>query len=194
MTQAEETDGQLVGRIRGGDPDAFELLIERYRSRIYRLAMRFTRNTSDAEEVLQEVSLTVFRKLDKFEGKSSFSTWIYRVAVNTSLMKLRDRKPVEMVSLEELHEDLPYDDSGPGLAPDDHLITEESLARIESAMEGLPYEYKTTLILRDIEGFSTEETAEIMDLTVAAVKSRLHRARNFLKRRLLELYKETVEK
>ena len=191
MTAVEETDEQIIGRVRGGQGDAFELLVQRYRQRVYRLAVRFTRNREEAEEISQEVFFAVYRKLGQFEGKSSFSTWLYRVAVNASLMRLRSRDQPETVPIEELAQDLPCDEEESFKPPDYRLSSEESLAEIEKAMDDMSTDFKTVLILRDIEDFSNEEVAEIMGLTVAAVKSRLHRARAFLRRRLQDLYQDT---
>lgn len=188
----EPTDKVLVEEVREGRERALEELIERYRSRVYRLAYRFTSEKEDAEEVVQEVFMTLYRKLDQFEGKSSFSTWLYRVTVNTSLMKLRGQGQTELVSIDELSEDhFQYEEDGPN--PDETIMTEEALSRIERAVGRLPDEFKTVVILRDIEGFSNEETAQILSISTAAVKSRLHRGRAYLRKKLKDLYKETVE-
>jgi len=187
----QETDEQLISLAREGDTEAFESLMRRYRARVFRLAMRFTRDKDDSEEVLQEVFLTVYQKLGQFEGKSSFSTWLYRVAVNTALMRIRVRDKAEIVPIDEVHDDLILEGAEAAKAPEDRLITEEALAEIERAMISMPLDFKTVIILRDIESFTNEETAEIMGLTVAAVKSRLHRARAYLRKRLEDLYNST---
>ncbi len=193
MNEPAELDDELIGRVLSGDDEAFQSLMERYRTRVHRLAMRFTRDKEDAEEVLQEVFLTVYQKLGQFQGKSSFSTWLYRVAVNSALMRLRKNDNAEIVSIEDLHEELPLDETETGPGPFDRLTTEESMVVIEKAMDGMPADFKTVLILRDVENFSTDETAEIMNLSPPAVKSRLHRARLFLREKLQDLYKETVQ-
>ncbi|MFO8056393.1 MAG: sigma-70 family RNA polymerase sigma factor [bacterium] len=188
----DRTDEVLVEEVREGRERALEELIERYRSRVYRLAYRFTSEKEDAEEVVQEVFMTLYRKLDRFEGKSSFSTWLYRVTVNASLMKLRGQGQAELVSIDELSEDhFQHDEEGPN--PDETIMTEEALSRIERAVGRLPDEFKTVVILRDIEGFSNEETAQILDISTAAVKSRVHRGRAYLRKRLKDLYEETVK-
>jgi RNA polymerase sigma-70 factor (ECF subfamily) len=187
----QQTDEKLISLAREGDTEAFESLMRRYRERVFRLAMRFTRNKDDSEEVLQEVFLTVFQKLGQFEGKSSFSTWLYRVAVNTALMRIRVRDKAEVVPIDDVPDKLVQEDAKTAEAPEDRLITEEALAEIERAMISMPLDFKTVIILRDIESFTNEETAEIMGLTVAAVKSRLHRARAYLRQRLEDLYKST---
>lgn len=190
----QETDDQIICRLRDGQEEAFELLVQRYRARVQRLALRFTRNREEAEEVSQEVFLTIYRKLDQFEGKSSFSTWLYRVAVNASLMRLRSQETTETVPIDDLVGDLVGDEEEAVKPPDSRLHSEEALAQIERAMEHMPEEFKTILILRDIEDFSNEEAAEIMDLSVAAVKSRLHRARGYLRKKLEDVYRESTAK
>jgi len=193
MSAPKTADQHLVARFLQGEKEAFDTLVERYRSKVTRLAMRFTRDPDEAEEIQQEVFLAVYQKLGQFKGNSAFSTWLYRVTVNASLMRLRARPNRELIPLDSFGEEpvLKDEDDQPGVY--DHIITEQSLARIENAITPLPDEFKTVIILRDIEGFSNEEAAEIMDLSVAAVKSRLHRARSCLRERLKELYQETVE-
>ncbi len=192
MTFPGENDNELVQRVRSGDEEAFERLIKRHQTKVQRLLLRITGRSEDAEDILQDVFIAVYEKLDQFEGKAAFSTWLYRIAVNAALMRMRSRSrreevPLESIPLErDIHEgeqDRAYD----------HLVTEQSLERIEKALGPLPYDFKTVFILRDIEGFSNSETAEIMDLSVPAVKSRLHRARTFLRQKLTDLYKETME-
>ena len=194
MIDAQEADDQLIRRVREGQDEAFEVLVQRYRTRVHRLAVRFMRNREEAEEVSQEVFLTVYRKLAQFEGKSSFSTWLYRVAVNASLMRLRSQDHAETVPIDDLAGELSGDEEEAVKPPDYRLNSEESLVQIERAMDNLPEEFKTILILRDIEDFSNEETAEIMDLSVAAVKSRLHRARSYLRKRLEDVYRDSKGK
>ena len=193
MTGLEDSDDALIGRVRAGDNQAFESLLLRYKSRVKGLALRFMKDLGEAEEVSQEVFLTVYQKINQYEGKSLFSTWLFRVAVNTALMRLRAKAGAAVVPLEDVSEDLTCADEEGLVKPDDNLFTEESLLKIEKATEHLSDEYKTIFILRDIEGFSTEETAEIMNLSPEAVKSRLHRARAFLRKRLTDLYQETVK-
>lgn len=190
---AEASDDLLIRRAREGDAQAFESLIERYRSRVLGLSLRFTRNQDDAQEVLQEVFFTVYQKLSQFEGKSAFATWLYRVTVNTALMRLRGRNKAETVPISDLEDDRMGEEDDRTDPPCVRLVTEESLAQIERAMIQMPVDFKTVLILRDIEEFSNEETAEIMDLSVAAVKSRLHRARAYMRKRLSTLYQETTQ-
>lgn len=166
--------------------------MKRYRPRAYGLALRFTRDQDEAEEVVQEVFFNIFRKLDQFRGNSSFATWLYRVVVNTSLMKIRQRSKIDSVPLCDLIEGQLQEEDETSVMPDERLVTEEALAEIEKAIAKLPEDFMTVLVLRDVENFSNEETAEIMDLSVAAVKSRLHRARSFLRQHLEDLYLQTM--
>jgi len=192
------SDSELVERFKKGEKQVLDELLKRYYSRVYRLAYGILRNPQDAEEVIQEVFLRVFQKLDEFKGESSFSSWLYRVAVNTTYMKLRDKKGASMISLNEIgkliDEQMVKSGSSQWIArPDDELLTEEALKIISDAIEQLPDDFKTVLILRDVEGLSTEEVGKILGLTVPAVKSRLHRARLFLRKKLEDFYKQLFE-
>jgi len=188
----QATDEQLISSALAGEEAAFGALMKRYRPRAYGLALRFTRDQDEAEEVVQEVFFNIFRKLDQFRGNSSFATWLYRVVVNTSLMKIRQRSKIDSVPLCDLIEGQLQEEDETSVMPDERLVTEEALAEIEKAIAKLPEDFMTVLVLRDVENFSNEETAEIMDLSVAAVKSRLHRARSFLRQHLEDLYLQTM--
>jgi RNA polymerase sigma-70 factor (ECF subfamily) len=192
-----DPDGSLLQSVLAGDRKAFELLVGRYQSKVYRLAMGLTHNSQDAEEIIQEVFFKVYRNLAEFEGKSAFSSWLYRIALNTSYMKLRERRGGNLVSLDDvinqLEEQTLDHESDWSSRPDDQLHTSEAMAIIEKAVEKLPEEFKSVLILRDIEGFTNEEAGEILELSVPAVKSRLHRARLLLRQRLNEFYRQVFE-
>lgn len=186
----EIQDEELVRRIRAGDTAQFELLAKRYASKIYGLAMRLTRNASDAEDAVQEAFLLVYTKLDSFRGESAFGTWLYKVALNSIYMKLRQRKHA---AEEDIDPYLPkFDERGMmqgmvrkfGGDPESEAIREQSTAAVREAIEKLPAEYRVVLVARDIDELSGEETAEALGLTVGAVKSRLHRARLFLRQHL----------
>ena len=186
----EVQDEELVRRIRRGDGSQFEVLAERYASKIYGLAMRLTRNPWDAKDLVQEIFLLVYAKLDGFRGESAFGTWLYKVALNSIYMKLRQRKHAAEESIEDY---LPkFDERGTMLGtvrtfredPESEAIRQQSTAAVREALSRLPLEYRIVLVARDIDDLSSEETAEALGLTVAAVKSRLHRARLFLRRQL----------
>lgn len=188
-------DQILVQKAQAGDFRAFQDLVNRYEGKVYRLAMRMLRNQQDAEDALQETFLQVYRGLKNFEGRSSFSTWLFRLATNVCLMKIRHRgtEPSQLLPLEEY---LPQHEEGqhpliqdwPDL-PDEILLNKESREKMMEALEKLPPEYRAVFVLRDLEGLSNAQTAEAMGISVPAVKSRLHRARLAL-RGLLSAYFE----
>ena len=177
------SDQALIDKVNGGDYQAFESLVTRYESKVYRLAVRMLRNPQDAEDALQETFIQVFRGLPGFEGRSQFSTWLFRLATNVCLMRIRHREtePSKLLPLEDY---LPKLEEGetPHITdwadrPEDVLLSKESREKMMEALDKLPPEYRAVFILRDIEGFSNVETGESLGISVAAVKSRLHRAR-----------------
>ncbi len=184
----------LVERLRVGDAAALEALMERYASRVYRLAHGILRNAADAEEVVQDVFLTLFQKIHTFEGRSALASWIYRVTTNAALIKRRGRKADREVSIDaRLPTFLPDGHRvGEGAllradwsqTPEADLLSQETRAILERAIDELPVLYRTVLVLRDVEGLSSEEVAEIVGDSVSAVKSRLHRARMALREEL----------
>ena len=192
------SDQSLIEKVRGGDYQAFESLVTRYESKVYRLAIRMLRNPQDAEDALQETFLQVHRGLPGFEGRSAFSTWLFRLATNVCLMKIRHREtePSKLLPLEDY---LPRQENGEvpqmvdwTIRPEEALLSKESREKMMEALEKIPPEYRAVFILRDMEGFSNGETGESLGISVAAVKSRLHRARLAL-RGLLSDYFEMEE-
>jgi len=195
---SELSDQQLVERFWAGDKEVLSELLSRYYSRVYRLCYGILRNSHDAEEVIQEIFLRVFQKLDLFKGESSFSSWLYRVAINTTYMKLREKRGGDMLSFEEvgklLDEQVIEGGGGEWVSkPDDELLTEEANKIIGEAISHLPEEFQKVVILRDLDGLSTEEVGRLLGLTPSAVKSRLHRARLFLRKRLDDFYRQLFE-
>lgn len=192
-------DEELVSLfVEGQDEHAFNELVNRYGDKVYRLAFRITGNPSDAEEVLQEVFIILVGKLDTFRRESKFSTWLYRVAVNASYMHLRNgRKFSEKeVSLDNYQ---PYNDYGAleGVAekdwsavPDSRLLSEEGAQMIEKAIEELPEEYRIVFHMKDVEGLTSKEIAKTLGLSLPAVKSRVLRARLFLRDKLSDYFYE----
>ena len=183
----------LVDRARNGDAAAFGELITRYERRVYRMARQITQIDEDAEDVLQETFLKAFEHLDSFQGQSKFYTWLTRIAVNESLMKLRKRKSDRSVSLDEnieteedpiVREIAVWDET-----PEQQYSQEELREILNKAIDSLKPIFRTVFILRDVEELSTEETAEALGLSIAAVKSRLLRARLQLRERLTRQFK-----
>ncbi len=181
-------ESELVDQSRSGDRAAFTELVERYAAKIFRLARHITKNDHDAEDVLQEAFLKAYSRLDQFQGNSRFYTWLVRITVNEALMNLRRTKTRKTVSLDQEIES----QDGPfrRQAASEEESPEERYGRLETreylakAIDGLSEAYRSVFVLRDIEGLSTEETAEMLDLSVSAVKSRLLRARLQLRGKL----------
>ena len=188
-----EADLNLVEKFIEGSEESFEELIKRYSTKVYNLAFRLTKNAEDAEEVLQDVFSTVFRKVHRFEGKSAFSSWIYRVTMNAAFMKLRKRRRQRSIYIDDLHESVrerwvckkSEENSGVEVTYRNQL--REAL---EKSVLRLPQEYRGVFVLRDINGLTNKEVGKILGLSLPAVKSRLHRARHMLKRRLKAYFNE----
>ena len=187
---------ELLHRLQAGDPLAFAQLVEENQNQIYNLALRMLNNAQEAEDVLQETFLSAFKALPGFEGRSSLSTWLYRIASNASLMRLRKKQP-DTVSIDEpltLEEGdmVPrqlVDWSG---IPEEILLSGESRQVMDAAVAELPEALRVVFILRDIEGLSTQETGEVVGLSEGAVKTRLHRARLQLREMLSAYFAERV--
>lgn len=186
-------EASLVEKARAGDRDAFAALVSHYERKVYRLAKHITQNEEDAEDVLQEAFLKAYEHLDGFKGDSKFYTWIVRIAVNESLMKLRKRKSDRSVPLDEpldtgedtLVREIAVWDEDP-----EQQYSREELGRIlDEAVQSLRPAFRTVFVLRDIEELSTEETAEALGISVPAVKSRLLRARLQLREKLSRFFK-----
>ena len=189
------TDEQLVGLfLEKRDEEAFNEIVDRYADKIYRLALRITRNPSDAEDILQEAFLSI-EKLDALREGSKFSTWFYRVALNSCFMQLRaEKKHRKNLSLDDYQ---PYMEAGAleaiqrtnwHVRPDETVLGRERMERIEKALGELPAAYRVVFHLRDIEGFSNLEAAKILDLSLPNVKSRIHRARLLLREKLSDYF------
>lgn len=184
-------EGRLVASLKGGDHAAFEEVVRQYESKVYSLARGLTRNDEDAQDAVQDTFLSVFKNVKSFKGGSSLSTWIYRITVNAALMKIRRRRHDERtVSIDEA---MPtFDEDGHRVASlpdwnplaDEMLLNKELGGHLRQAIEALEADYRTVLIMRDQEGLDNEEVAAVLGLSVAAVKSRLHRARIFVRERI----------
>src|SRR6059036_528255 len=191
MTTRIDRDGPLVAALRRGDPTAAEYLVAAYGDRACRLATRITGNAQDAEEAVQDAFLSLIRKIDTFRGDSAFGSWLYRIVANAAYQRCRRRRGRGAdISLDEL---LPaFDKHGCHVAPvadwsmsvDDPARQTELRMVLSTAIEKLPAHYRAVVVLRDVEGLSHQEIAETLGLTAVNVKTRVHRARLFLRKQL----------
>ena len=186
----DENDQQLVQRVQKGDRTAFDLLVLKYQHRVLKLVGRFVSNPAEAEDVAQDAFLKAYRALPSFRGESAFYTWLYRIAINTaknSLVATR-RRPVDFdLDLQDpeqfdRHAKLKEVDT-----PERVLLTEEIRSAVQGAMEQLPEDLRTAIVLRELDGLSYEEIAEAMDCPVGTVRSRIFRAREAIDKRLKPL-------
>ncbi len=194
--EAKAEEEQLVKDLQAGKTESFERLATLFQKKIYALSFNLTRNAMDSEDVTQEVLLTLFKKIHTFQGKSAFSSWVYRITLNATYMKLRSRKKDQSISIEEL---LPSF-NGSGFQQEkiqdwsenteSLLFDNETRETIQKAVDLLPDKEKVVFLLRDVEGLSTEKVSEILELTIPAVKSRLHRARLFLRKKLANYFEK----
>jgi len=201
MSQAIDSaaaDVDLLASLRRGEVGALKALAERYGSMIYRLAFGVTRSQADAEEVLQDVLLTLSRKGGSFEGRSALGSWIYRITTNAALNRRRGKRLELETSLEELLPTFKADGHRAGdrtylLAdwsqnPEEEFLSGERRRVLELAIDSLPEHYRVVLVLRDVEELSNEEVAALLEESVASVKSRLHRARMVLREQLTRVF------
>jgi len=190
-------DVALVERARSGDSTAFEQLVRQYDRQIFRVAQHITQNREDAEDITQDTFFKAFQKLDQFQGNSKFSTWLVRIAVNESLMRLRKRKTSKTVSMDQDVQteegSIPRDFAEWRPNPEQLYGNSELSDILRKTIQGLPPGFRTVFTLRDIENLSTEETAEALKLSVPAVKSRLLRARLQLRERLSRYFRQKKE-
>ena len=188
--QIKDKDFDLIQAINSGEVDKFQDLVKRYEAKLYNFSLRMCRDPSDAEDMIQDTFLNVFRYLKNFRYETKFKNWLYKVAASTCFKKRRKSKfaPDKELSLEEF---LPKDEAEKpdhvpqwALMPLDKLLNEELAGVINKTIITLPKKYRMVILLRDIEGFSTTETAQILNLSPSNVKVRLHRSRLYLKEKL----------
>ena len=192
-TEEVHPDVELVARAKGGDEAAFEQLIRQYDRQIFRIARHITQNKEDAEDIVQDTFLKAYQKLHQFQGNSKFYTWLVRIAVNESLMRLRKRRNSKTVSMDEDVQteegSVPRDFADWTPDPEQQYGQGELGEILRKTIAGLPPGFRSVFTLRDVENLSTEETAEALGLSVPAVKSRLLRARLQLRERLSKYMK-----
>jgi RNA polymerase sigma-70 factor (ECF subfamily) len=188
-----QTDEFLLTQLRAGDPQAVEDLAVAYGSRIYQLAFRHLKNKEDAEEVAQDVLYTIYRKVDAFRGDAAFSSWIYRITFNAAMSRLRSGRS-ERPQADEVELRLDEDRASPGRfdIPDWSDLADERIFRLQlrqkiaRAILSLPAIYRAPVVLRDIQGMSTEEASAVLQVKDQTLKSRLHRGRIILRKQLAE--------
>jgi RNA polymerase sigma-70 factor, ECF subfamily len=188
--KVEDADSDLIAAINAGEVERFQELVAKYQGKLYNFGLKMCGDSHDAEDMVQDTFLNVFRYLKDFRYETKFRNWLYRIATSTCIKRRRKSKfaPERELSLEEF---LPQDeadiaDTVPQWAaqPLDQVLNEELHRRLKTAILDLPDKYRLVLVLRDVEGFSTAETAEILNLSNANVKVRLHRARLSLRENL----------
>jgi RNA polymerase sigma-70 factor (ECF subfamily) len=191
-TPYDEAD--LLARIRAGDKAACGLCVEHHSNSLYRLALRLVENEAEAEDVVQETFLRAFKAIEAFEGRSSLGTWLYRITYNTAMMRLRKKEP-DTISVDASITTADGDTIPRQLydwccLPEEDYGSLEARRELEAAIKALPPLYKPVFHLRELEGLSTAETAQVLDVSVEVVKTRLHRARLWLRERLAEYFTE----
>jgi RNA polymerase sigma-70 factor (ECF subfamily) len=188
-----DRDAALVESLRRGEPQAMERLVDTFADRVYRLTLRITSSKEDAEEATQDALWTAGRKIDTFKGDSAFGSWLYRIAANAAYMKLRARKAkAREIAIEDVLPALddgglhfePMDDWSPRV--DDRALNDELREVLDTAISELPPEYRTALVLHDVEGMPNPDVADALGISLPAVKSRIHRSRLYLRKRLSE--------
>ncbi len=190
-------DEALLTGLRAGDRHACACLLKRFAPRVYAVALRMTGDPDEAEDVLQETFISACKHVQKFEGRSALGTWLHRIATNAALMRLRRHTP-DVVSLDQPiasleGEDIPREIADWTFYPADHALDGETRQVIEQAIAQLPDTLRTVFILREIEGLSTEETAEMLGIGLSATKVRLHRARLRLRELLTPYFASPAE-
>jgi RNA polymerase sigma-70 factor (ECF subfamily) len=195
-TEDKAIEEQLVKDLQAGKVSSFEQLANLYQKKIYTLSFNLTRNATDSQDVTQEVLLILFKKGHTFQGKSAFASWVYRITLNASYMKLRTRKKEPNLSIEDLLPSL----NGAGFQQEKlqdwsenteaNFFNKEIRGVIQKAVNLLPEKEKVVFLLRDVEGLSTEKVSEVLEITVPAIKSRLHRARLFLRKKLASYFED----
>lgn len=188
-----QSDADLVRDIKNGDARALEEIVKRYSNKVYNLAFHLTRDAVAAEEIMQDVFLTVVAKIGTLANEAYFSTWLYRVTTNAAYGFLRkERKFSEQTPVEDIDAEIQQDYDWSDL-PDDVLLSEESREVLRRSIDSLPEAMRTVIIMKDMEGFKNEEIAEALGISVPAVKSRLHRGRLALRTMLSEYFSKYTD-
>ena len=192
MISEQDQKSFSLEALRDGDRAEFARLVEAYSPMIYRLGLKMLNNPQDAEDILQETFIKAYRHIGNFDGRSSVSTWLYRIATNEALMSIRRKRPetisFDVPSVYDTEPQEPLQIVDWCCLPEDEFLTSEGRARLDEAANRLPTSLRVVFILRDIEGLSTRETAEVLEISEMAVKTRLSRARLRLREDLSEYF------
>ena len=181
----ERNEQDMIERASRGDADAFNQLMEQHKRRMYAVALRMCGNREDAQDCLQEAMLRVYRAIGGFKGQSSFSTWVYRITMNTCLDELRRKKNRQNTSLDNLL-DMGWSPADETNAPEKQAMRSELRRNLNRAIRELPEEMRAAVVLRDIQGFSYDEIARMLEINVGTIKSRISRGREKLREKMKE--------
>jgi RNA polymerase sigma-70 factor, ECF subfamily len=194
MTTSIENGAEFIKRLQKGDPEACALCVRDHSDAIYRLGLRILRDKNEAEDLVQETFLSAYKNIDRFEGRSAIGTWLFRIAYNNALMRLRKTHPEEVSIDEPISEE--SDESREifdfSHLPEEEALHEEVRIQVNAAVDAMPPTLRGTFQLRELEELSTEETAKILEVSTDVVKTRLHRARLWLRNRLSEYFAERL--
>lgn len=180
------TDEYVVERVLAGETALYEFIIRRYNQRLYRVAVAILRDADEAEDVMQDAYVRAYQHLDQFAGRSSFSTWLTRIAVNEALARLRRRNRLRPLETETEDGEIPVTFVSDSLNPEQNASKAELGRMLESALLGLPDQFRAVVLMRDVEELSTRETAEALSISEENVKMRLHRGRALMRKQLYE--------
>lgn len=184
----------LIQKSQQGDVDAFEQLLLQYEKKVYTIAYKYMGNHEDASDLAQEALIKAYQSIGSFRGESSFGTWLGRITANKCLDELRRRKRIQVTSLDdevELEEgSVQRELAAPGDTPEEHTMRQETVQYVQSMLNTMREEYRIVLVMRELEGYSYEEIAQQLSCSLGTVKSRISRARNYLKERILADNKE----
>lgn len=192
----QETSTLSIDSLKSGDRQAFAQMVEAYSPELYRLSLRMLEDPQEAEDALQETFLQAFRGIDGFEGRSSLGTWLYRIAANQALMRLRRKEPTLLSVDDPMHgteaDEAPLELKDWCCLPEEDFMTAEAQSQLDRAVGSLSAALRAVFVLRDLQDLTTAETAEILNISEAAVKARLMRARLRLRNVLSEYYNERL--
>jgi RNA polymerase sigma-70 factor (ECF subfamily) len=184
------SDELIISKVTDGEAKLFEIIVQRYNQQLFRIVRGYVTNKEDAEDVMQSAYLKAFENLDQFRGEAQFSTWLIRIAINEALKKLKHRKNTTDLSVTDRQNNDQTINGGKHHTPEAKMIEEDTNEHLEKAIDTLPPKYRSVLIMREMEQMNTKETAEVLDISQANVKVRLHRAKKMLHDELTDMLDE----